>query len=396
MALSVVTTPQNPSTGPSGSLGIQGSSPSLQGSSPNLQSASSGLTIQPASSGVSLQSAQNVINQGQSTLNSSNALIAQGNQESTQIASLLKSIQAEEQANVPGVAPSLNLNAINAQAQAAAGNTVNPLYTQYMNEYNQQLATQSGTSDLGALGTASTAALNNQATGLNGTAEQQNTMNLQQEQASLANTQAQNQLAQNAAASSNTLSQGNINAQSQNYELNSAQAQNQKIASITQSIGSGNLGASGMGQQQLWQASLSKNIADAQQQGQYQYQRDTGNLSTADTFAQLAQSSAYAATAEGQEEKQTNFNLGEYLLQAAASDQSYQQASAASQQQALTATTQQNEATAVQNQLSSLNPTGSKNYAAGETAYSNVLNPSTSLPTAPSASDYLTAVGSSV
>lgn len=304
--------------------------------------------------------------------NQINAETAATNNETTTISNLLKSIQAEEQANAPGVAPSLNLNALNAQAQSQAASTVNPLYTQYLNQYLQEQAANSTA------------------------AGSQNTLNLQGEQSSLQNTLQQNQLGENAAASTNALTQGNINVQQQNYQLTTGNAQNAKIQAIGQQIGSGNIGASGLGQQQLYSAENARNTADAAQSGQFQYQRNTSNLSTADTFAQLAQSSQYATTQEGQEETQTNFNLNDYLRQAAYNDSQYQEALSTAQQQALTAQTQQDESTLVQNQLAALNPTGSKNYAAGESAYSNVLNPSESLPTAPNASDYLNSYGASV
>lgn len=355
----------------------------IQGSNTNLQGGS-GLSVQGSTanpqttSTIPIQggSGSTVQNAGDSQVAANQAFInsqtSETNQNASAISALEKSIQSLENADVPGIAPSLNLNSINAQAQASASNTVNPLYTQYMNQYLQEEAA------------------NQQA------AQAQNTLNLQGEQASLGNTLAQNQLAQNTAAGTNALTQGNINAQQQNYQLTTGDAQNQKLQAIGDSIGSGNLGASGLGQQQIYEAENARNVADAAQSGQFQYQRDTSNLSTQDTFAQLAQSSAYATTGEGEQEAQTNFNLNDYLRQAAYNDSQYTQALSASQQQAITATTQQNEATAVQQQLAALNPTGSKNYAAGESAYSNVLNPSLSLPTAPNQTDYLSAAGATV
>lgn len=300
------------------------------------------------------------------------AATSQENAQSAQISSLLKSIQAEEQANTPGTAVSLNLNQLNAQAQQSAQNTVNPLYTQYLNQYLQEQGA------------------NQQA------AQAQNTLNIQGEQTSLGNTLQQNLLGENAAASTNALQQGNINVQQQNYQLSTGNAQNAKLQALGQSNGMSGLGASGMGQQQIYNAENARNTADAAQSGQFQYQRNTSNLSTQDTFAQLAQSSAYATTAEGQEEAQTNFNLNDYLRQAAYNDSQYTQALQASQQQAITATTAQDEATAIQQQIAASAPTGSKNYAASEQAYSNLLNPSTSLPSAPSQNDYLNAYGTSV
>jgi|ERR1035437_2335353 hypothetical protein len=350
-------------------VSLQGSTPSLQGSSPNLQGSSPNLQGSTPNLQPSISSMQASANASQNSINSS---IAQNNSMSADIAALLKSIQAETLANAPGVAPSLDINALNAQAQSKAQGTVNPLYTQYLNQYLQQESA------------------NKQA------AQSQNTLNLQGEQSNLGNTLAQNTLAQGAAGRGNALTQGNINAQQTNYQLQSGNAQNSKMQAIESTVGSGNLSASGLGQQQVYQAENSRNAADAAQSGQFQYQRDTSNLSTQDTFAQLAQSSQYATTAEGQQEAQTNFNLNDYLRQAAYNDTQYRQANESSRQQALTATGQQNEAQLIQEQLSAANPTGSKNYAAGEAAYSNLLNPSMGLPTAPDQNQYLQQAGAAI
>jgi hypothetical protein len=350
------------------SAALQNATPTqpIQGSSPQLQAANnSGLKVQnasPASTQILQPAGQSQVAANQSYINNATS---QANNESATIANLLKSIQAEEQANAPGTAVSLNLNNLNAQAQNQAASTVNPLYTQYLNQYLQDQAT------------------NQQA------AQVENTANIQNEQAALQNTLQQNQLQENAAASTNALQQGNINVQQQNYQLTSGNAQNQKLAALNQSIGQGGLGASGLGQQQVYQAENARNTADAAQAGQFQYQRDTSNLSAQDTFAQLAQSSQYANTQEGEAETATNFNLNDYLRQAAQNDQDYREALSTAQQQALTAQTGQNEAQLIQQQIAAQDAAGSKNYAASEQAYSNLLQPSLSLPTIPSESDYL-------
>lgn len=257
-------------------------------------------------------------------------------------AALLKAIQASTAANAPGNAPTLDLNAIQAQASSAANNAVNPLYTNYLNQYLQSEAS------------------NQQA------AQKQNELNLQQEQGALGNTLAQNTLAQKAAGQTNSLTQGNINAQQQNYQLASGNAQTQKLQAIQANIGSGNLGASGLGQQQIYSAENARNAADAAQSGQFQYQRDTSNLSTQDTFNQLAQSSQYATQAEGGQETQTNFNLNDYLRQAAQHDQAAQAQLEASRQQALTSAQQNSEAQLIQQQLSGLNLNSKDTIAANQ------------------------------
>lgn len=329
-------------------LTLQGSSPSIQGSSPNLQATSSGDTnlLQPSA----VTNSQNVL-----------ATTTPTNPNDTNAAALYQQILAEEKANAPGVAPTLNLSALNASAQAQAGSTVNPLYTQYMNEYLQ------------------TEAANQTA------AQSQNTLNLQQEQAALGNTLAQNTQAQNYAGQTNAATQGNINTEAQNYQLQSSQAQNAKVQALQASNGSAGLSSSGYGQAQLWQAENTRNIADAAQQGQYQYQRNTSNMSTQDTFAQLAQSSAYAQTGEGEQEAQTNFNLNDYVRQAAANDQAYTQSLQTWEQQAQTSTAQNLEAQAVQ---SALNAYSGKTYAAGVSAYAPQLT-TTAAPAAPDINSYL-------
>jgi hypothetical protein len=334
-----------------GSLTLQGSTPStpLQGSSPTLQATSGGTSL--------LQNAQNAITGSQNTLAATTPTQYNG----LTAAQLNQMIQSELQANAPGVAPTLDLNALNAQAQSQAQSAVNPLYTQYMNEYLQ------------------TEAANQQA------AQSQNTLNLQQEQAALGNTLAVNTQAQNYAAQQNAAQQGNINVQAQNYQLQSGLANNAKVQALQQANGSGGLSASGYGQGQLWQAENARNIADAAQQGQFQYQRNTANMSTQDTFAQLAQSSLYAQTGEAEQEAQTNFNLNDYLRQAAANDQAYTQSLQTWEQQAQTSTAQNLLAQAVQNQL---NNYSGKTYAAGVSAYAPQLT-TTSAPSAPDINSYL-------
>lgn len=335
---------------------LQGSSPSIQGSSPQLQASNnSGLQVQNSSPNatVSLQPAGGglgtLTNNNQNAISSTQAAINAGNAETSTITNLLKQIQAEEQADAPGTPISINTNALQAQANASAANTVNPLYTQYLNQYTQEMAA------------------NQQA------AQAQNTLNIQGEQSSLQNTLQQNQLSENTAANTNALQQGNINVQQQNYQLQTGMAQNSKIQAIDQSIGSGNLGASGLGQQQLYQAENARNVADAAQLGQFQYQRNTSNLSAEDTFAQLAQSSAYSTTQEGEAESQTNFNLNDYLRQAAYNDTQYTQALQSQQQQALTAAEQNDLAQEVQSAITSSGVSG-KNLVATNQAYQPYLS----------------------
>lgn len=303
-------------------------------------------------------------------------ILAQLAQQSASTQALLKQIAALDAANAPGTASNLNVNALRSQANSQAASTVNPLYSQYLNQYLQGLAGQAGSSDVATL---QNAANTGNYSGLNGAAEQQNTLNIGAEQTSLANTLASNQLQQNQAANTNALQQGNINVEQQNYQLQSGNAQNQKMQALQQQIGTGNLGGSGLGQQQIYQAENAKNLADAAQAGQYQYQRDTGNLSTQDTFAQLALSSQQATTGEGQAEKQTNFNLNNYLRQAAASDQATQESLSQYQQTATTAAQQNFLAQNLTNTIQGLG-LSSKNLIATNQAYSPYLS-TTAMPT---------------
>lgn len=343
----------------------------VQGSTANPQPAVSPISPQPAVGSSVLQNAQSTLASGKSTLAATQPVTPSS--DNSQVASLLQSTQALDQqlANKP-VAPALNLNAINSSAQSAAQNTVNPLYTQYLNQYLQEESA------------------NQQA------AQAQNTLNIQGEQSNEANTLAENTNAKTAAASTNALTQGNINAEQTNYQLTSGNAQNAKLAALTASNGAGGISSSGLGGQQVYEAENARNTADAAQNSSFQYQRNSSNLSTQDTFAQLAQSSLYAQTQEGEQEAQSNFNLNDYLRQAAYNDSQYKETLAASQQEAITAQTYQNEAQGIQ---SALNPYATSNpgqYAAGESAYAGLLSPSLSLPSVPNQSNYLTAAGSAV
>ena len=95
--------------------------------------------------------------------------------------------------------------------------------------------------------------------------------------------------------------------------------------------------------------------------------------------------SQYAQTGETEQEAQTNFNLNDYLRQAAANDQAYTQSLQSWQQQAQTSTAQNLLAQAVQQQLQGY--TG-KTYAAGEQAYAPQLQ-TTSAPSAPDIASYM-------
>jgi hypothetical protein len=295
----------------------------------------------------------------QSMLNNNDALLA-AQQKQTAID---QQILAQEIANEPGIASTLNLNAINAQTQAQAQQQVNPLYTQYLNQYNQQLAANEAS------------------------AQQQNANNVQGVQNTLSNTLAQNTQAQTYAGQQNAATQGNINAQAQNYQLQSGNAQTAKVASIQGQLGSGNLSASGLGGQQLWQAENARNIADAAQQGQFQYQRNTSNLSTQDTFAQLAQSSLYAQQGATTQQNALNFNLSDYLRQAAYNDTQYQEQLAGWQQSATDATAWNLEGQTIQNQIQGLGLSG-KNFAATEQAYSPYMSKMSAV-AAPDQNSYL-------
>lgn len=381
-------------TGAAGSAATsgQGANGGITGGTLPLGSNVSGINVgvPSASTGTSTSSAANpYINQ--STNNQVQQLLQQEN-----------AALQQEVANTKPFQGNIDINALQAQAQSQAAGQVNPLYTNYLNTYLQGLAGQAGSSDVNTLNAAVNAYVPGSTTyntGLNGVAEQQNTMNIQAEQAALANTLAVNTQAQNYAAQQNAANQGNINAQAANYQLNSGNAQNAKIQTLQQSMGQSGLALSGYGQGQLWQAENLRNAADAQQQGQFQYQRDTGNMSTQDTFAQLAQSSAYAQQGAGLQEAQTNFNLNDYLRQAALSDQTNQEAIATAQQNALTSATSQYMAQNVTNALAPYQ-SNAQQYGMGMQQYAGYLNPSSSMASAPDISGMLSQInvgqGSSV
>lgn len=281
--------------------------------------------------------------------------------QNNQLLSMYQQILAAEKAQAPAVGQTLNINAIQSAAQSAAQNQVNPLYTQQLNEYLQNEATQQQEQ------------------------QSQNQMNISGYQAGLQNTLAQNTQAQNYASQQNELTQGNINAQAGNYQLNSGNAESQKIQALQQSTGQGGLSGSGMGSQQLWEAENQKNVEDAQQQGGFQYNRDVANMTANNTFSQLAQSSAFAGTQEGEQEAQSNFNLNSYIRQSAAAQTQYQQALTAWQQSALSSATQNNEAQSISSQINNIANPGVR--GATEQEYSGYLG-SNAMPAQVSQSSY--------
>ena len=297
-------------------------------------------------------------------------LAAQNAQNASQNAWYSK-LLAQEQANAPGTAASLNLNQLNSQASAAAGNSVNPLYSQYLNQYLQQ--------EQGNIAAA----------------QQINSQNIGSEQLSLSQTQGKNELQAQQAGQANALQQGNINVQQQNYQLQSGNAENAKLQALHQSIGAGGLGASGLGQQQIYQAENAKNTADAAQLGQFQYQRDTGNLSTQDTFDQLAQSSLYAGQSEQAAEAATNFSLNDYIRQANYNDQQYRESLESSRQEALSAATWNNEAQLIQQAIQQQTGGKGKNFAASEQAYGSLMNP-INMPSVPGQGNFQPGYGATV
>lgn len=301
-----------------------------------------------------------------STGSNSNASLQALQQMAAQQNSYYAQLLAAEKAAIPPTGltgAQLNLPQLQNSANSQASTTTNALYNQYINEYAQNLAQSQSI------------------------ATQQNAYNIQGIQQTEANTLAQNQLSQNAAASSNELTQGNINAQQQNYQITTGDAQAQKIQALQSANGAGGLGSSGAGQQQVWMAENQRNLADAAQSNSFQYQRDTSNLSTQDTFAQLAQSSLYAQQGANTQEAATNFNLQSYIAQSNANDQLYQQQLQQELPGATEATYQNLLSTSLQNEINSKN-LGSGQLSATEQEFAPELN-AVQAPTftAPSLSD---------
>jgi len=234
-----------------------------------------------------------------------------------------------EIANKP-VAPSLNFGAINANAAAAAQSQVNPLYTQYLNQYLQQEAAV--------------------------TQQQQsaNTQAVQAAQSALANTQAQNTQQQQFTGANTALNLTNINQQAANREQNAGNQFDTQRAQLEAQIGQSNLGASGIGQQQIWTARNNANVAELQSQDTDQYNRNQQLLNESNTFAQIAQSNKYASTVEGQAESAANLKLSSYLQNAAYAQTQAEEQLTEWQQNALYAAQQQSVASQVAAQLQGL------------------------------------------
>src|ERR1700749_1802779 len=94
---------------------------------PNGGNSSQATTLTPSQ--ISAEAAnQQLINQGNAQVAATNQTLA-----------VDKEMLAQEQADAPGTPISVNLNALQAQANSQAQNSVNPLYTQYLNQYMQTL-----------------------------------------------------------------------------------------------------------------------------------------------------------------------------------------------------------------------------------------------------------------
>lgn len=273
-----------------------------------------------------------------------------------------QALNLERQSLLQQQAPTLNLNALQSAAQTQAQNSVNPLYTSYMNNYLQGQAEAQA----------------NQRSA--------NQLAIQGAQSSFGNTQAQLAQQQQYAGQNTALTLEEQQAAAQNREQNAGLAFDQQRQQLEQQIGSSGMGASGLGQRLVWQARNAANIAETQAQKGDVFNRNSALLNENNTFAQIAQSGKYAATQEAQAESGANLDLNEFLQQSAYNGNQFQQDLSQWKQTALGAATQNYMAQGVTNALQpySNNPAL---FQAGLKAYAPYLN-TENIPSLPGGSPF--------
>lgn len=194
-------------------------------------------------------------------------------------------------------APKLDLAAVNAQARTAAENAVNPFYTKTLNDF---LAEQ--------------AAAKQQK-------EEQTATDIQNLQDTLKHTQESNALTGARTAEDTTLKTGQINTtQDQNQVVTGDQFETDRIAAARAAAASGTLG-SGAGNRAASAAIIKRNTAEGQQNDQFQQAKDAAALAQARTFQDLSTSNDLATEAEAKGEKQSTFDLNNYIKNATFTEQ---------------------------------------------------------------------------
>lgn len=265
---------------------------------PNSQIVSGAVTSAKLAASPANQSLAGLTNSNQSLINSTNQGLQRDQALQQQTAGLLQQQNAllREQATP---APVLNYQSILSNAQAQANNpksAVNQLYQSQLNKYLQNEAAQKTL------------------------AEQQKQLGVTQAQQGLANTQAQLGQQQQYTGEQTAMDLGNISNQQNAYQQTQGIQGEQNLSTLRQQLGQGNIGASGLGQQQEFMQNLTRQVQESQQENSFQYQRNTSLLNESNTFANIAQSGKYAQQEEAGKEGQANLDLSKFLQQAAYSE----------------------------------------------------------------------------
>lgn len=255
-------------------------------------------------------------------------------------------IQAALAASRPATAPYLNINAIQAQAKANAQNTVNPLYSKYLNDYLQQEAAAKASR------------------------QAENEATVKNLQAQLANSLQGNELSRTATKENTAADLNNISNQEQAFQAESGLTNDINRANLLGNQGA--LTGSGLGQGQDLQAQQARNLKEGAQENQYQYSANQKQLLENQTFDQLANSDALSRLKETEGENTANFNLNDYLQQAAASENQFRISNEQQRQQALASQTKDLVSQQVANFLSSYKNNPSL-YTAAYGAYGGLL-----------------------
>lgn len=230
----------------------------------------------------------------------------------------------------PVYAPKLDIAAVNAQARADAGNAVNPYYTDQLNKFLTQQATQQKQQ------------------------EEQTQTNIKNAEDTLAQTQKTNALTGERATADTTAKIGDINtAQDQNQQDTGTSFEDARLALAKQQATAGILG-SGAGNRATNTAIIQRNTTEGRQNDQFQEKKDTALLDKSRTFEDLANSNQLAETTTGKNVAQANFDLGNYIQNLAYQTQAQRDALDKARQEEIATTTKTLAQTAYANYLNGI------------------------------------------
>lgn len=204
--------------------------------------------------------------------------IDQAKQQNAQLQSLLASLRPVSPANV-------DYKAINAQARQQAEESVNPKYTQQLNDMLAREAVKRGR------------------------AQQDYNLGVQNIQEQLQQTQAGNEQQRGRTAEDVATNTGIINQAADQFQTQTGQQFDEQRLQQAAQLASSGLTTSGVGQQQIQQAVNQQNVSEQQKEQDFQHQRAAQAILKARTFEDLAQSDVLAGKQAEKGKASTKLNL---------------------------------------------------------------------------------------